>query len=93
MLQRVLYIFSIFRPICEYLASKNLPLMRTIHRAIFSHLRTHHSAARQMRDTLMQTNGNHKESSLVTKAYGGRISQLSVFNVSRTGFVVCDEAL
>ena len=36
---RLLYIFSIFRAICEYHTSKNLPLLlRTIHRVIFSHL-------------------------------------------------------
>ena len=40
------YIFPIFRAICGYYASKNLPLLpRTIHRAIFSYLRTNQSSA------------------------------------------------
>ena len=40
MLHRLLYIFLIFRAICEYHASGNLSLLLpNIHRAIFSHLR------------------------------------------------------
>ena len=69
MLYRLLYIFPIFRAICEYHTSKNLPLLlRTIHRAIFSHLRTNQSAVRQVRDLSMQTSG--KELSLVSKRHG-----------------------
>ena len=38
--------FPIFRAICQYHGSNNLPLsLRTVHRAIFSHLRTNQSAA------------------------------------------------
>ena len=48
--------FPIFRAICEYYDSKNhLLLLRTIHRAIFSHLRTNQSATQQVRDPSMQT--------------------------------------
>ena len=51
--RRLLYIFLVFRAICEYHASKNLPpLLRTIHRAISSHLRTNQSAAQQMRKVI-----------------------------------------
>ena len=67
-LHRLLYIFPIFRAICEYYASKNLPLLlRTIDQAIFSHLRTNLSAAQRVRDVSMQTSGNRKEPSLVSK--------------------------
>ena len=44
-------------------------LLQTIHRAIFSHLRTNQSATQQMRDPSIQTSGNLKESSLVTKPH------------------------
>ena len=49
--------FSIFRTICEYHASKNLPvLLWTILRAIFSHICTNRSSAQQVRDDAsMQT--------------------------------------
>ena len=41
MIHRLLYIFSMFRAIYEYHASKNLPLLpQTIHWAIFVYLRT-----------------------------------------------------
>ena len=64
-------IFPIFRAICGYHTSKNLPLLsRTIHRAIFSHLRTNQSVAQQVRDPSTQTSGNRKESSLVSKPHG-----------------------
>ena len=59
--------FSHFRAICEYRASKNLPLLL---RTIFSHLRTNQSAAEQVRDPTMQTSGNRKEPSLVSKSHG-----------------------
>jgi len=59
-------VFPVFRTICGYHASKNLPLLpRIIHRAIFSRLRTNQSAAQQVRDLSMQTSGNRKEPSLV----------------------------
>ena len=46
MLHRLLYILPILRAICENHVNKNLPpLQRTIHRVIFSHLRTNHNAA------------------------------------------------
>ena len=71
MLHRLLYIFPIFRAICEYHASENLSLLlRTIHQAIFSHLRTKQSAAYQVRDLSIQTCGNRKEPSLVSKPHG-----------------------
>ena len=42
----LLYILPIFRAICEYCASKNLPLLsRIIYRTISSHFRTNWSAA------------------------------------------------
>ena len=64
MFHRVLYIFPIFLGICGYHVSKNLPLLlRTIHWAVFSHLRTNQSAAQQARDPAMQTSGNRKEPS------------------------------
>jgi len=54
---------------------KNLPLLpRTINRAIFSHLRTNQSAAQQVRDPSMQTSGNRKEPSLVSKLHGIELS-------------------
>ena len=60
--------FSIFLAICEYHTSKNLPpFLRNIRRVIFSHLRTNQSAAQQMCDPLIQTSGNRKEPSLVSK--------------------------
>ena len=50
-------------------AGKNVPLLlRTIRRAIFSHLRTNRSAAQQVRDPSVQTSGNRKEPSLASKA-------------------------
>ena len=50
----LLYIFLIFWAICEYHASKNLLLLlRTIHRAIFSHLCMKQSVAYQVGDTLI----------------------------------------
>ena len=71
MLHRLLYIFPIFREICEYHANKNLPfLLRIIRRVIFSHLRTNQSAAQQVRDPLIQTSSNRKEPSLISKLYG-----------------------
>ena len=52
-LRRLLYIFPIFRESCEYRVSKYLPiLLRTIRRAIFSHLCTNLSAAHQMREVI-----------------------------------------
>ena len=70
-----LYIFSIFRVILEYHVSKNLSLsLRTIHPAIFSHLRMNQSAAQQVRDPLIQISGNRKEPSLVSKPYGIELS-------------------
>ena len=44
LLYRLSYIFPIFLVICEYHAH----LLRTIHRAIFSHLRTKQSAAQHV---------------------------------------------
>ena len=74
--------FPIFCVICEYHASQNLPLLlRSINRAIFSYLRMNQSAAQQVRDLSMQTNGNRKEPSLVSKPYGVELPS----NVSRTG--------
>ena len=71
MLHRLLYIFPVFRAICEYQTSNNLPpLLRNIHRAIFSHLRTNQSAAQHIRDQSVQTNGNRKEPSPVSKPHG-----------------------
>ena len=70
MLNRLLHSFPICPAICEYHGSKNLLfLLWTIHRTIFSHLRTNRSAAQQVRDSLMQTSGNRKESSLVSKNF------------------------
>ena len=66
MFQRLLHIFPIFRVICEYHVSKNLPLLlQTIDWAIFSHPRTNQSAALQECDPSMQTSGNRKEPSPV----------------------------
>ena len=62
LLHRLLNIFPIFRAICEYHA----PLLQIIHRTIFSHLRTNQSATQQT----MQTRGNRKEPSLVSKPHG-----------------------
>ena len=63
--------FPIIRAICEYHVSKNLPLLlRTIHWAIFSHLRTNQSASHQVRDSSMQTIGNWKVPSPVSKPHG-----------------------
>ena len=68
---RVLYIFPVSRAISEYHAGKNPSLLlRTIRRAIFSHLRTNQSAARQVRDPSMQTSDNLKDPSLVGKLRG-----------------------
>ena len=65
MLYCLIFIFPIFRAICEYQISKNLPLvLQTIHRAIFSHRRTNQNAAQRVRDPSMQTCGNWKEPSL-----------------------------
>ena len=53
MLHRLLHIFKVFRAICEYHASKTLPLLlRTIHQAIFSHLRRLQSADQQVREVI-----------------------------------------
>ena len=50
----LLYIFPIFREICEYHVSKILPLLlRIIHQAFFSHLRTNRSVFQQVRDPSM----------------------------------------
>ena len=57
--------FPIIREICEY----HVFLLRNIHRAIFSHLRTNQSAAQQVRDPSMQTSGNRKEHSLMNKLH------------------------
>ena len=71
MLHRTLYIFPIFRAICEYYVNKNLPpLLRTIRWAIFSYFATNQSVAQQVRDTSMLTNGNQKRPSLVSKPHG-----------------------
>ena len=60
--------FSNFLTISEYHADKNRPLLlRIIHRAIFSHLRTNQNAAQQIRDRSMKTSGNRKKPSLVSK--------------------------
>ena len=70
MLQRLLYIFPIFRAICEYHTKKNLPdFLRTIHRTIFSHLRMNKSAAQQVGNPLTQASANQKEPSLVSKQH------------------------
>ena len=74
-LYRLLYIFPTFRTICEYHVGKNVPfLLRTIHRVIFSHLRTNQSAARQVRDLSMQISGNRKEPSQVSNPHGVKLS-------------------
>ena len=79
-LHRLLCIFRTFVnlyfefAICEYHASKNLLLsLRTIPRAIFSHLRTNQSAAQQVCDPSMQISGNRKESNLVSKPHGAEL--------------------
>ena len=60
------YTFPIYRAICEYNAGKNLHLLL---RAIFSHLRTNQSAARQVCNSSMKTRGNRKEPSLMSKPH------------------------
>ena len=79
MIKRNLNTFSKYAPLLvthfSYLSgnlwihsSKNLPLLpRTIHRAIFSHLRTNQSAAQQVRDPSMQTSDNRKEPRWVSR--------------------------
>ena len=94
MLHRLLYIFPIFRAICECHASKNLPLLlQTAHRAIFSHLRTNRSAAHQVCDTSMQTSGNRKEPSLVSKPYGVERPIWVVPTCREPRFAKCNGAL
>ena len=44
--------------------------LQTIHRAIFSHLRTYQTATLQVCDPSMQTNGNRKEPSPLSKSHG-----------------------
>ena len=63
MFYSLLYIFPIFRAICEYHAL----LLRTILRTIFSHLRTKQSAAQQVSGPSMETSGNQKEQSPVSR--------------------------
>ena len=71
MSHQLLYIFAIFRAICEYHATKNLPLLLwPFHRTTFSYLRTNQSAAQQIRDRSMPTNDNRKVLSLVSKVHG-----------------------
>ena len=62
--------FLIFLTICEHHDSKNLfLLLRTIHRTIFSHLRTNSSVVWQVHDTSMGTGGIRNKPSLVSKPY------------------------
>ena len=44
-------------------------MLRTIHRAIFSHLRTNQTASQQVREPSMQTSGNRKVLSLVSEPH------------------------
>ena len=84
--------FHFFFGIYEYHANKNLPLLpRTIHRAIFisSYKLKHRSA---VRDPSMQTSGNWKEPSLISKPHGGKTSQL-FFQRAATDFAICDGVL
>ena len=83
MLHRLLYIFPIFRAICEYYTSRHPSfLLQLFH--IF------------VRTQALLTNCVTHRCKLVVierSQVGGRIFQLSAFNVSRTDLAVCDAAL
>ena len=68
MLHRLLYIFSIFRAICEYHVNENLPLLlRTIRRFIFHIFVRTKALPNKCVKSSMQTSGNRKEPSTVSK--------------------------
>ena len=91
---KVCYIFLNSRAICEYHAGINLPLsLRTIHRAIFSHLRMNQSAAQQVCEPSMHTGGSRKGPSLMSKPHGVQLSSRDASNVSRTDFAIRDGEL
>ena len=69
MLYRLLYIFPILRAIYEYHASKNLPLLFMNYLSHFLYFCMNKSTVQQVCDPLMQTTGNRKEPSLVSKTH------------------------
>ena len=80
MLDLLLYIFPVFRAICDYHVSKNLPLLlRIIQRTIFSHLRINQSATQQVSDASIQTSGNQREPSPVSKPHGLELFPVACF--------------